>query len=343
VHEPHRRVWFFAIRTTVGLLGTVFLALVPGLVEVIQADGAEALFAWRMLLTILLAISTLLMLPSVFLIKETDYVAAAPADHQRIGIWKSVKTTLAVKPFRNFVIGTLFFSSATGVTNAAMLFYVDVLFGLPGSMSTVLLLVMIVAAFAFFPIVMPVARRVGKRKMLILTTIVCAVGYLLLVLYEPLGALLGAAPVGENSILTPMAGADAQSGYVYLIIILGVVFGLPVAVANLLGGSVYTDIIQYHKIRTGQTLSAMFTAAQNIILALPSTIIPAAVGILIYLGTTNEYPTTLGVQSTAILAIVVSIPALIFYRIYNEREILATIEAAAAQGEVDASETDVQS
>jgi GPH family glycoside/pentoside/hexuronide:cation symporter len=330
ITDSHRRLRLFAIRTAIGLVTTILLSLVPGLVDAMRASGVEAISAWRTLLSVFPVISIVLMLPVVLFVRETDYVVPAPVDQVRTPLFASIRETLSVKPFRVFVSAAVLFSFAAGIASSALLFYIDVLFGMEGGMGSVMLILMILASFVFYPVVLLLSKRIGKKLLLMISVALCAVAYMAIYFYEPVGALFGTAPLAADSFWASLAGEGAMSGYITLLLILALAFGLPIATGNLLTNATFADIIQYHAIKSGRTRSGMFTAAISIILAIPSTLVPAAVGLLIYLGTTNDMPTVLGVQSTALVAVAACIPSFIVFYFYREREVLDVIRAADA-------------
>ncbi|MDR2453325.1 MAG: MFS transporter [Bifidobacteriaceae bacterium] len=325
VADSHRRLRVFAIRTAVGLAGTMVLSLVPGLVEGMRAGGAEPIAAWRILLSVFPLAALLLMLPPALFIRETDFAPANPPEQERTPLFKGLREILGVRPFLMLVTGAVLLSFAASVTTTTLQFYVDVLFGMKGGMSSFFLILMIVVSFLFYPPVLMVSRRIGKKKLMLASVVVCAAAYLLLYFYKPVGKLLGTAPVGE--FWAGLAGEGAMSGYVNLMLILALILGFPITSINLLLHATFTDITQYHTIRTGRTRAGIFAAAQSIMLAIPGTLIPAVVGLLIYLGSTNDLPTVAGVRATALVALIVCVPAFIFYKLYDEKEVAGTIRA----------------
>jgi GPH family glycoside/pentoside/hexuronide:cation symporter len=329
IPDSHRRLRLIAIRTAIGLVGIVLISLVPGIVEGMRGSGVEAISAWRILLSIVPVISLVLMAPAGLFIRETDYIAPAPAEQARTPLFASIRETLSLKTFRTFVIAATLFTFAAGISTTALLFYIDVLFGMEGGMGSVMQIAMILVSFLFYPVVLPLSRRVGKKPLLMVSVAVCAVGYAVIFFYGPLGALFGTAPLAADSFWTQIAGEGVMSGYIGLIVLLAVIFGFPITAGNLLTNATFADIIQYHAIRSGRTRSGMFYAAINVILAIPSTLVPASVGLLIYLGTTNDMPTVIGVQSTAILAVAACIPSFIIFSFYREREVLDIIQPFA--------------
>ncbi|MDR3052808.1 MAG: MFS transporter [Coriobacteriales bacterium] len=328
VADSHRRLRFYAIRTGIGTVSQLVIALVPGIAEGMRASGMEAISAWQMLLAVFPLVAILFMLPTVLFIRETDYVTPAAPEQEKASVWASVKETLKVGPFRVFVSAAVLFTCATGVATASLSYYIMVLFGMSVGMMTIIMIVMVLASFVFYPVVLMVSRRTGKKTMMMVSCVVCLVGYLIIFFYEPIGALFGTAPLQAGDFWAGPAGVGAQSGYVVLLLLVGVLFGFPITTGNLLTNTAFSDIMQYHSIRTGRTRSGMFAAAVNIILAIPSTLVPAVVGVLIYLGATGEVPTVMGVQSTALVAAAGCIPAFIVFRFYQEREVLDTIATA---------------
>ncbi|MDR2378319.1 MAG: MFS transporter [Bifidobacteriaceae bacterium] len=327
VADSHRRLRLFAIRTVIGLTGTIGLALVPGVVEGMRDGGAEAIDAWRICLTVCPVVALVLMAPVALFLRETDYVPANSPEQARTPLVAGLREVLAVKPFRALICGAVLLSFAASVTTSALQFYVDVLFGMKGGMSSVVLVVMIVSSLLFYPVVLPLSKRVGKKPLMLAAVAVCAVAYMVIYFYKPLGQLLGAGPAG--SYWAGIAGEGVTIGYVNLLLILALILGFPICAINLLVNSAFTDITQYHTIRTGHRRAGMFAAAQALILAIPSTLVPAVVGLMIYIGSTDELPTVVGVRSTALVAGAVCIPSFIILLLYREREVMDLIRAQA--------------
>ncbi|MDR2381227.1 MAG: MFS transporter [Bifidobacteriaceae bacterium] len=340
ISDPHRRLRVFALRTVVGLLSTMVLSFVPTVVENLRNGGMEPILAWRICLSVFPVAALLMMLPPALFIRETDYVPANPPEQARTPLIAGLREIMAVKPFLFLICGAVLLSFSASITTAALQFYIDVLFGLQPSVATTFLILMIVASFLFYPPVLILSRRKGKKNLMLTAVIVCAFSYLVIYFYKPVGELFGTAPVGDLG--ARFAGAGAMSGYVTLLLILAVILGYPIAAINLLVNAAFTDITQYHTVRTGRTRAGIFAAAQSVMLAIPATLVPAVVGLLIYLGTTNNMPTVMGVQATALVALIACVPSFILLLFYNEKEVADTIsayvgDAAPSDGSVDGS------
>lgn len=332
ITDSHRRLRLFAIRTAIGLVTQIALYLVPGVVDAMRGGGMEAIAAWQSLLSIVPIVAMVLMVPAAFFIRETDYVAPASSSQVRVKLLAGIREAFSVRHFSVFVTATTFFSAGNTVASVALLFYVDVLFGMTGGMASFMMIAMILLSFLFYPVVLLLSKRVGKKPLLLLAVVMCAVGYIGLFFYEPVGALFGTAPIAADSFWAGLAGEGAMSGYTTFIIILSVLFAYPMTAGNLLMSAGFSDITQYHIIRSGHTRSGTFAAAVNIIYAIPSTLVPSAVGLLIYLGATNDLPTVLGVRSTAILAIAFCVVAFVILRFYRENELLSVINGNEQKG-----------
>jgi Na+/melibiose symporter-like transporter len=186
-------------------------------------------------------------------------------------------------------------------------------------------------SLSLYPFIIMLSRRLGKRKMMLISILFCTVAYLIVLLYVPLGGLLGNAIVQPGGFWAGLAGEGARVSYIILLLLVGVAFAYPLATSNIIGSSMYADFAQYDMIKSGQNRSGMFFAVLSITQALPGSIVPAVVGLVIYLGSVDKTPTVTGVHMTALISLVTNSLGFLFYWLYNERNIFSVILPAKSQ------------
>jgi Na+/melibiose symporter-like transporter len=324
IPDTFRRVRYFtavAIFTTVGGL---LVSFVPTIIMMIEGN-MDVLAAWRVSIMIFPILGIICMLACSFSIREADYVEPARIDEERIGIFRSLKGTFQNRDFVIFMFGAMAFDFAIGVFNASLLFTIDLLLGLQASMTTVVFLVLTVVTLLLYPPILRLVKRVGKRRMMLASISTCAVIFLLVFFHGPISNLLGSGTVAAGSMWAGMAGEGAKVGSIALLMIMGVLFAYPQAVGGAVGASIFADIAQYDHITSGKNRTGMFMAVASIIGTLPSTLVPAVVGLVIYVGSTNSMPTAQGVRITALVSIAFAAAAFFFYWKYNEKKIFGII------------------
>ncbi|MDR0642788.1 MAG: MFS transporter [Treponema sp.] len=335
IPDPKRRVNYFTIRAFFIVIVNLVTASVPALVVIFRGMGVTATTAWRMCIAIFPALSFILMLLPALIIKETDYVEKTGVISEKINMLKSLKGALSIREFRFFMIGALLIDFAVGCFNASLLFYIDLLFGLSGTIATILFMGLTVLSLALYPFIIWLSRRIGKRKMMLISISSCTVAYLLILLYIPLGTLFGSATIQPGSFWTGLAGEGARVSYIIILFLVGAAFAYPLATSNIIGSSMYADFAHYDMLKSGQNRSGMFFAVLSIIQAIPGGIVPAVVGLLIYLGSVDKTPTVTGVHLTALVSLVTNSLGFLFYWLYNEKNIFSVIFAAKSQEQAE--------
>jgi GPH family glycoside/pentoside/hexuronide:cation symporter len=335
IPDPKRRTNYFSVRAFLIVITNLVTSSVPALVVVFRGMGVTATTAWRMCIAIFPVLSSILMLLPALLIKETDYVEKTDVTGERISVLKSLKGALSIREFRFFMGGALLIDFAAGCFNATLLFYIDLLFGLPGTMATILFIGLTLLSLTLYPFIVWLSRRLGKRKMMLISISSCTAAYLIILLYVPLGVFFGSAVVQPGGFWAGLAGEGARVSYIIILFLVGAAFAYPLATSNIIGSSMYADFAHYDMIKSGQNRSGMFFAVLSIIQALPGSLVPAVVGLVIYMGSVDKTPTVTGVYMTAVISLVANSLGFLFYWLYNERNIFSVIFAAKSQEQVE--------
>lgn len=342
IPDTFRRARFHTVAAVLNTIANFLGSTVPVFVAALVISMGE-LMAWQISLTVFPLIGTILMVICAFSINETEYSETTIDAEERIGLFRSLRNTLKNREFLIFMFGATAFGFAIGTFNTALLFIIDLLFDMEATMLTVTTLIVTVLAFVLYIPILKVIKRVGKRKLMLVSIVTCCVIFILIYFHAPISDLLGKGTIASGGMWAGMAGEGAKVGNIVLLLIVGVLFAYPQAAGGAVGSSMFADIAQYDNLISGENRMGMFMAVQSIIGVLPSTLVPMIVGLFIYIGSKDSLPTIVGVRSTMLASLFFIIITFILYYLYNEKKVFDVIipaaEAAAAAEEGAAADT----
>ena len=156
-----------------------------------------------------------------------------------------------------------------------------------------------------YPLVNILARKVGKKPMLLGACITYVLLY---------GAIY------NYKLVISLIGGPAFA------ILIGLVIAMPIAITNIIPASMFADLAQYDTILSGENRAGMFLAARNFANKLCQSIVVIACALLLGKGADGTGAATAeGVQSTALVACLFVACALGIYFFYDDKEIAAAI------------------
>ncbi len=323
VTEPNKRVFLYTIVSLFYVIASALVFCTSMFKSILMSNGVPEIWALRTPFIIFCAVGAIAALIPSLVIKERDYVEPKPY-HQ--SIWESLKATASYPNFIIITIGYLVMWIAFTFFNTAEVYYITNLLALDDMWVTVVSVISIVVGICTYPLVNFLARRVGKKPLLIGACIVYVGLYFAIYNYAPVIHAIGAVPFA---------------------IVIGLVIAFPIAITNIIPSSIFADLAQYDSIKTGQNRAGMFLAARNFANKLCQALVAIVCSLL--LGTQADgsgAATTEGVRSTALFAMIFVAISVVIYFFYNDKEIMATIkeanrkeEEAAAAAEPPASES----
>ncbi|MDR1411516.1 MAG: MFS transporter [Spirochaetaceae bacterium] len=321
VTDTRRRVFFYSIQSFNFVIGSAIIFALPVMVSAFRSEGLSALDAWQLSFGIFALVGCAALLVPAFIIREQDYVEP---QESYLSLFKSFTATLGYRQFRVLVVAYLVMQTAFAFFNTAMLFYIDILLGLKESFATVVLGLSIVIGIFTYPLVNFIARRHGKKPLILAACAAYVLVYAGIYFYAPVSAFLGTAPVA-NAFLVSLAG-PVTVGSVSCGFLIGILIAFPIACTNILPTAAFADIAQYDAIVSGVNKTGMFVAVRQFLLQFTQAAATAIVSCVMYIGSVNEYPTVYGTRLTALIACAVVFAALLLYSRYNDREIVSTID-----------------
>jgi GPH family glycoside/pentoside/hexuronide:cation symporter len=331
VTDTRRRVFFYSIQSFNFVVGSAVIYVLPILVSLFRGQGLSALDAWQLSFGIFALTGLAALVIPAFSIREADYVEP---QESYLPVLKSFSATLRYRQFRVLIAAFLVMQCGFAFFNTAMLFYIDVLLGLKESFATIVLGLSIAIGISTYPAVNYLARKIGKRILLLIACGSYVFIYLGIYFYAPISAALGTAPV-TSGFLIGLAG-PATTGAVACGFLIGVLIAFPIACTNILPYAAFADIAQSDAIVSGENKAGMFIAVRQFLGQFSNAIVTTVISLVMYAGAVElaggaRYPTVFGVRLTALIAACAILGAMILYSGYNDREILSTIDSHNAK------------
>ena len=280
-------------------IGTAFAYAIPAVAAMFE-PSLGSVGSFRVTIGILSVIAVVCMLVPAFGINEHDYADTTPSQSPTL---KSLVKTFSNKEFRTFVTSDVLYWIALTMFQTGLPFYITELIGLEASWATLLFIAMTVISFLCYPIVNVVAKRVGKKKLIMFAFFFFAVAF------------------G----VTVFAGMFGIPGLAWGFLV-AVLAAIPMAILGVLPQAVVADIAEADAITTGEARQGMFYAARTFAFKLGQSI-----SMVVFTGiaamSLADMP---GMQYrvTAMVAFVFCLLGGIAFLRYHENDVLKTIAPA---------------
>jgi glycoside/pentoside/hexuronide:cation symporter, GPH family len=307
--EPKKRSFLYMTSAMIYVIASAMVYLTSTIKGVLVASGIDVVWAFRIPFLIFIAIGTVCAVIPAFAIKENDYVVPKQCGYSLL---KSVKETFKYKNFTIMVIGFLVMWIAFGFFNASMIYYIEVLLGLPEMWGTIIPGICIVVTLICYPLVTIITRKIGKRIPLCVAMGIYALLYLGIYLCGTLN--VAAAPDAVRIVIG---------------IFIGILDGIPLAATNIIPPSAIADCAQYDTILTGEKKEGMFMAAKNFCMKVTQSAVLLVAPLLVTVGGSLDSANSLGVSLTALVAGIAAAASILIYAFYDDKEIKKTIEEDA--------------
>jgi Na+/melibiose symporter-like transporter len=288
-----------SISTTISFTFIAGMAIVytaPMLWGFMEGAGVEHYTAVRIIFSILSVIGVVCLFVPVFTINEKEYVTAQPA---QATAFKSLKATFRNGDFRLFVASDIIYFLGITPFQTAMLYYVTSLLKLDEGMSTLFFVVMTALSVLFYPMVMKLTPRHGKKKLILAAFCIFVVAFA----YTACLGLLSFIPAVVQGFILCVLAAPAMA-----------IFGI-------LPQAVVADIAQCDELETNENRAGMFYAARTFAMKMGQAVAMIIVASLAIVGK----DTGLGYRLTAVVAAAACVIGGLIFSRYNEKRIYSKI------------------
>lgn len=304
VAEPKRRVFLYTINSLMYVISNALVFCTSMTKGLLMGAGISEIWALRIPFIVCCTAGIITALVPAFAIREQDYIVQKPYS-QPLG--EALKAIFSYKNFTIITVGYLVMWVAFTFFNTAQVYYITNLLALGDLWVTVVTVISIGVGVCSYPLVNILARRVGKKPLLLGACITYVLLY---------GAIY------NYSWVIRLIGSPAFA------ILIGLIIAMPIAITNIIPASMFADLAQYDTIKTGKNRAGMFLAARNFTNKLCQSIVVIACALLLGKGADGTGAATAeGIQATALVACLFVACALGIYFFYNDREIAAAIKA----------------
>jgi len=304
VAEPKKRVFLYTINSLLYVISNALVFCTSMFKGMLMNAGIPEIWALRIPFIVCCLGGAVAAMVPAFAIREQDYIQPKTYS-QPLG--QALKAIFSYRNFTIITIGYLVMWVAFTFFNTAQVYYITNLLALPDIWVTIVTVISIGVGVCTYPLVNILARKVGKKPMLLGACITYVLLYGAIYSYKAVVAAIGAQAFA---------------------LVIGFVIAMPIAITNIIPASMFADLAQYDTIKTGQNRAGMFLAARNFSNKLCQSIVVIACATLLGKGADGTgAATSQGVQATALVAMLFVAGALSIYFFYDDREITAAIKA----------------
>ncbi|NLZ33206.1 MAG: MFS transporter [Firmicutes bacterium] len=301
-HTNSLRINLSTFMAFFGLMGMVLITIFfPQVVALFKAGGMETRLAYRLAIGGFSLLALLILYLVTFSFDERKH--CLPARPSGAGTLESLAKTFAVRPFRIFLAGEMFLQFAMNVVTLGLMYYAVVIFRREESFMTVLAGIVIGVALLSFPFVNRMAKRIGKKKMIMSGMLILGIA---------------------TAVIFPLSFNMEGAAFYIALGMIGLC-GLPLAILTILINPTIADMARAEAIRSGESREAMFFGAR----AVPLKATIALTGVIFtYLLSTfgKDVAEPLGVQLSILAVSVASFIGFIVFSRYPEKEVQKWLE-----------------
>jgi GPH family glycoside/pentoside/hexuronide:cation symporter len=280
-------------------IGTGIAFGAPAIWTMLIGAGIVKIMAVRYVVMGLAVLALIFMMVPVLTIDEKRFSSGSPAQED---VWQSMKKTFQNFDFRVFVISDLAYWLALTVLQTGLIYYITVLLGLPESQVSFYNILVFVLSLVFYPFVNILAKKTGKKKMMLVAFSLFSIMYFYVFL------------LGKDYL--PWS-PEAQA---YILVVLA---ALPLAIFGILPNAIIADVAESDAIRTGSKREAMFFGARTFMSKIGQMLAMLVFSSLLLLG--KDVGNDLGIRLTGPAAGIFCIIGLIFFFFYREKYVLSAM------------------
>lgn len=307
IPDAAERVTYYSISTAFFMGSSSFMYAASLFAKIFKDMGISPLWSWRIVFIIFAAIGLVCVLLGATAFKEKDYVEGSVQPRQ--SLLESAKTIFKNKTFVTFFAGDLFSYISLAFFESAMMYYITMLLHIPEEQSFYVMLAAIVVAICMFPLITKIGKKSGKKTMLVVASVIFTVVFAFIFFGDTIASFF--------------------TGYELILgMVMGVMVAFPFAAINILPQSAVSDIIQKDSIENGVNREGFFSATKTFIEKIAYSLAMIVISSVLAVGATgNSQVGLLGVKLTGVFAGIFSLASLIFFSMYNEKEVTEFIKS----------------
>ncbi len=276
------------------VIGIIIAALVNNYADLVQhffkinnRDMAVQYTIWG-----LCVFAGLIMIVPILAIDEKKYSSSKPS---HLPIFLAIRKTFHQRNFKYYLISDFSFYMALSIISSGLLFFVKVLLHLPESMGGLLMGVMVITSWVFYPVINYLAKKIGKKPIVLFS-------FGLLSLIFVAIYFLGKFPFSPKV-------------QVYALVLFA---AFPLASLGILPNAILAEIAQKDSNETGENREGMFFAVKYLFVKLGQTMGIALFAFLTVYGKDPGHD--FGLRLNGICGFALCLVAFIFFTRFRERK-----------------------
>lgn len=296
-HTPKLRLNLSTWISITYALGIIVASQVPIIGKIISAllGQSSTVDSIQNGVLVVAIIAGVCMLVPVLFLNENAYVQKPKPNN--LSITQAVRHTFNNKHFKYYVVADFSYFMGLTIVMTGLLYYITVLLGLEESLMGILLPLMVLISFVFYPLVNLLAKRFGKKPFVVGS-------FLFMSIVFSISWFLGKLPIAPES-------------QAYLLIMC---FAIPVAFLGILPNAILADIADKDARDTGIKQEGMFFASRTLMQKFGQT-----TGVFIFAALTSfgkDVGDDLGIRLSAVAGALLCVFAGLYFMNYNEEEII---------------------
>ena len=164
VAEPRKRVFLYSVVSLLYVVSSAMVFCTSMIKSILMKNGIEEIWALRIPFIVFCVLGGISALIPAFVIKEKDYVE--PKEYHQ-SIWDALKATVSYPNFAIITVGYLIMWIAFTFFNTAEVYYITNLLNLGDEWVTYVSVISIGVGIMTYPLVNILARKVGKKPLLL--------------------------------------------------------------------------------------------------------------------------------------------------------------------------------
>ncbi len=289
---PQTRIRLSAWLSMAFVLGMIVSSQAPALADhfELRLNLPSRIRAFQWSVGTLTALAGLCMAVPLFSIKENRLTGRK---EMTITLTAAIREALSVRNYRIFIAADFAYFVSLTIISSGMLYFVSTLLGLPDAIGGQVMGVMVLMSLVFYPLVIRLADKVGKRLPMLLNLVFLG---LLMIGISQFGKL----PISPRWQIFGFALATS----------------IPLAFLGILPYAVIAEIAEQDARRTGQPKEAMYFAFRNLTTKMGQTLGIMTFAILTLLGKDPEHDT--GIRLAAISGGLLCLLAAVLFSYFRE-------------------------
>ncbi len=253
---------------------------------------AHRLSALQCTIFIMSVVAAIFMAIPVFSIDEKKYCKSKPSSTPII---PALKSTLKNKNFLLFIVADFSYFIAVTIITSGLVYFLKVLLGLEEAMGSDLMMTMVGVSFIFYPIVIYLSKKIGKKILVIISLLMLAL------------AFSGIFFFGKNSVSPTLQ--------IYLLIIFA---AIPFASLNILPVAILAEIIEEDAQKSGENKEGIYFAARFFFVKLAQTLGVGLSAMLLIYGKDTGHD--LGIRLYGVCGFILCFIAAVIFSWFNEKK-----------------------